>query len=292
MKKIVLIIGNGFDLDLGLKTRYIDFVNSKRYWPQGEQIQKNVYRKQGLLAFLNDKAKSDNWFDLERSLKEFATSTSEYLDFKYNRYNGKDESIQLFNELTRKLSLFIKKREKNDKLKNRSFASYVISKCMYFNKIYTFNYTDINHLAERLGYSTSCNVVHIHGSIKENSIILGVDGGSTLLPDYGFLRKTISKNYKSNYLNRDLKDADEVIFFGFSFSKIDFGYFSEFFNSLLEQEKRKTIIVITKDNDSIYDIKSRIEDEGISLSRLYEKTDFRCYAVSDKLDYDEVLQFK
>ena len=81
-------------------------------------------------------------------------------------------------------------------------------------------------------------------------------------------------------------------FLDFRSAKLILVISQSFFNSLLEQEKRKTIIVITKDNDSIYDIKSRIEDEGISLSRLYEKTDFRCYGVSDKLDYDEVLQFK
>lgn len=32
MKYRILIIGNGFDLDLGMKTSYKDFFNS-RFWP-------------------------------------------------------------------------------------------------------------------------------------------------------------------------------------------------------------------------------------------------------------------
>lgn len=35
--KNVLIIGNGFDLDLGLPTRYSDFAKSE-YWPKLDRV--------------------------------------------------------------------------------------------------------------------------------------------------------------------------------------------------------------------------------------------------------------
>ena len=33
MTKNIFIIGNGFDLDLGMKTKYSDFANNEKYWP-------------------------------------------------------------------------------------------------------------------------------------------------------------------------------------------------------------------------------------------------------------------
>lgn len=37
MSKKVFIIGNGFDLDLGMNTRYSDFAKSE-YWPQDSEV--------------------------------------------------------------------------------------------------------------------------------------------------------------------------------------------------------------------------------------------------------------
>lgn len=66
--KKILVIGNSFDLDLGLKTRFLDFANSE-YWPFKMFAGKNT-----LSSFLNKRKHFDEWFNLEYCLAIFATS--------------------------------------------------------------------------------------------------------------------------------------------------------------------------------------------------------------------------
>lgn len=65
--KIVLILGNGFDLDLGLKTSYKDFWESE-YCPKNYPAP--------LIRHLNQRWKDDldavKWYDLENELLEYA----------------------------------------------------------------------------------------------------------------------------------------------------------------------------------------------------------------------------
>lgn len=51
MAKKILILGNGFDIDLGLKTRYSDFANSE-IW--GNLIENIYYFDSDLLGALYD----------------------------------------------------------------------------------------------------------------------------------------------------------------------------------------------------------------------------------------------
>ena len=49
-------------------------------------------------------------------------------------------------------------------------------------KIYSFNYTNTQKIAKNLILDFKDNVTHIHGSIKENNIILGT-GDQRDIPD-------------------------------------------------------------------------------------------------------------
>jgi len=60
----LLIIGNGFDLDLGLKTSYSDFIESDNF--------KSIAHKYQLLNFLSEKFHTEKWIDLENFLRLFA----------------------------------------------------------------------------------------------------------------------------------------------------------------------------------------------------------------------------
>lgn len=60
--KRLLIIGNGFDLDLGRATRYSDFAKSE-FWP------KNLHSQ--LYEYLNQKSQIEKWFDLEGELANY-----------------------------------------------------------------------------------------------------------------------------------------------------------------------------------------------------------------------------
>ena len=77
----IFVVGNGFDLDLGMKTKYSDFANSS-YWPISDTPvnQGPLYRY--LYEYhkkLNDIEKI-NWFDLEEALLTYATMRFTYED--------------------------------------------------------------------------------------------------------------------------------------------------------------------------------------------------------------------
>ena len=55
----LLIIGNGFDIDLGLKTKYSDFIESNCFDENKNNLFKSIYRSY----------KNMNWIDLENELK-------------------------------------------------------------------------------------------------------------------------------------------------------------------------------------------------------------------------------
>ena len=62
----VLILGNGFDLDVNYKTRYSDFAKNVRLcWPFEDA-------KDGLGGYLQERAKTDTWLDLESALLDYA----------------------------------------------------------------------------------------------------------------------------------------------------------------------------------------------------------------------------
>jgi hypothetical protein len=94
-----LIIGNGFDLDLGLKTSYKDFRNSE-LWPIHDVDLKDY---DSLQCYLHKNTMADNWFDLEDLLYQFA----------YNPHRtqvGIKKDKALFKQLSDNLCEFIKKQ--------------------------------------------------------------------------------------------------------------------------------------------------------------------------------------
>ena len=69
MAESLLILGNGFDLDLGLHTRYSEFWESER-WKEVKGSCPEPY----LVKSLEKYRVTHNWFDLESGLLEGAKS--------------------------------------------------------------------------------------------------------------------------------------------------------------------------------------------------------------------------
>ena len=74
MDNNVFIIGNGFDLDLGLKTKYSNFADSE-YWIRNDRIL--------MCKSFNNSRNKDTWFDLEGELLNYS-----------KRYNANDHSFR------------------------------------------------------------------------------------------------------------------------------------------------------------------------------------------------------
>lgn len=242
MRKKVLIIGNGFDLDLGWKTRYNDFMASD-YWP----VRKDTPTCP-LEDYLAERLNIDRWYDLEGTIKTYATKTQ----FIANPANPNDEVF--FNELRQSLTEYLKQEEKKD-VNTESLAVKVLKATIangYFG-IYTFNYTDLNKTIAKTGSCNRLAFEYVHGSVERNSIVIGVDDHTELREGYGYLRKVFSEHYTSHPIRYDLQECDEVVFFGHSLGDNDYPYFYDFFRAQSQCKSRresKYITIFTKDNRS------------------------------------------
>jgi hypothetical protein len=278
----ILIIGNGFDLDIGLKTRYSDFATSEE-WKECANEESNLYK------YLETKKNIERWFDLESELYKYANRKSTR-SFTYE----KDKLY--FGHLHQSLHKYLQKQQEG-KINEGSTAATLLRAVVAnasFRNIYSFNYTDLNIYAKQLGIEIKSNCHYIHGCLSENSIILGVDE-RPLASKYDFLRKTMSPYYRSHNLFEDLYAADEVIFFGLSFGDIDYTYFNEFFRSQssgsLLNGKKKKITIITWDEESRSDILLQLRKMDVDIQKLYGQSNFQLIRTScneDKGKFEEL----
>lgn len=261
MKKKVFIIGNGFDLNLGWKTSYKDFVHSD-YSPINPVGNGSCPMEE----YLAGKLEVDRWYDLECILREYAEDDHE----SHRKADPKDEPF--FNELRYSLTEYIK-QEAQKEIDADSLAIQVLKAIVangFFTSIYTFNYTDLYRIAEAVGIHSRFDFNFVHGTIYRNSIILGVDSHSDLREGYEYLRKGNSEHYRSNHIHYDLQECDEVVFFGHSFGEMDYPYFKDFFYSQSHCTNRndgKRITIFTKDNHSRLQIleQLRLMNDGQTL---------------------------
>ena len=269
MKKKVLILGNGFDLDLGWKTSFQEFVRSD-YWPL-----KNKQPNFPMADHIASRINVERWYDVEAILKEFASGTTLY------RHKSLPQEEAFFFELKEGLTGYLKEVEK-ESVKADSLAARVL-KAVVGNglfTIYTFNYTDLHGIASKIGLHKSFDYESVHGRVDDSSIILGVDDKCYLRPGYSnYLRKVFSEHYRPHHLRYDLQECDEVVFFGHSLGDIDYPYFSDFFNTqsnCVSRKDSKYITVFTKDNRSRIQILEQLRNmNGGHTEQLLNDNDFK-----------------
>lgn len=270
--KRVLVIGNGFDLDLGWNTRFSDFASSS-YWPQN-------YHNGSILSYLLSKRKVADWFDIEKEIGDFASgsftkrSTIGYIQINKNYFN---ELVNGFKEYL--------KEEIQKPINHDSMAALVLSEILnnqQFTSIYSFNYTDLYEIARTLEIKVSFTYEHVHGALKDNDVILGAPEDKDLNKGYEFLYKTFHEHYKSNELIYDLSDAKEVVFFGHSLGPTDYHYFRSFFQTqcqeTLQRKDAKKITIFTFDDTSRLSIMNQLRAMNDKKTNvLVNKNDFRIF---------------
>lgn len=298
-KNIVLVTGNGFDLDLGWKTSYQDFVNSN-FWPfkQAEEHKnEKTQAKEGLNSlsrWLNAKVKDCNWIDLEALLKEYAC--------KYGNLNNVDSDIQQFKTLKIHLGQYLTQAEKSE-IKDSLATNLLWWLSDKFNNttVYSFNYTDFGSILKRIGIDVPGVCNHVHGNLQNKSQIIGIDEDAKIREGYGFLFKSFQEDYPSTNLHSDLKNADIVIFYGLSFGQIDFAYFKSFFLDCINEDEskqsllKKFLCFFTKDVNSECEIKTNLQGNGINISKLYSKRNVAFFYKNDvwsNSKIDEYFNFK
>ena len=275
-----LIIGNGFDLDLGLHTLYRDFANSN-FWPF-----KNSKRDSGLGKYLNTIRKTERWLDIENELARYARYVKSSKPIDENTINkDKQDLNDLIASLRRYLhSEEIKLNDTRETCKAKDILNPLVNRQNYF--IHSFNYTSIYYITQKLDIRLNGNrIEYIHGTLENNDLILGA-GDNTPLPDeYDFLYKTSNKNYSSNNLAESLDYAQEITIFGHSLGENDFDYFKPFFQKISQnvgvtynklENKRLELTIYTKDEESEIAIKRQLRKlTDNHLQGIYANCDFK-----------------
>ena len=253
--EITLILGNGFDKNLGLKTSYKEFYGWYKNKPSGDKIVDKM--KESIRCFVEGNNKGQeiiNWGDAELALGEFSNSCKD-----------KEEFILCYNDLEDKLADYIE-------LQNRAVKDLIIDEGKVLESIQnivrafrikgyekiiihtiTLNYTDIdfntfknsNYAKIREKKIYFGNFVHLHGKIG-SEITFGVGNISqiinqsiaTELPD-GFVDQIIkiqhdSLTQRNNYEAIDdiLERSEAVYIYGWSFGNSDISLINKIYDFL------------------------------------------------------------
>lgn len=222
----LLVIGNGFDLALGLKTSYIDFME----WLMNEHCMDGT----DLYEFLSHKLKIKRWIDIENELRIYSNKICNPSESHLNK-EGKQKISSKFRRehksLCNILCEYLKMQVDNNNwietgLKNQSIKqllSKVKKEPLY---VINFNYTDtikafrVNDVVNH----------HIHGSLSDGeNIVFGVEDSSILAKGNSFLYKSYNPILNVNHLNERFEDAKHILFYGYSLGQTDHSYFEDFF---------------------------------------------------------------
>ena len=302
----MLIIGNGFDLNLGLKSTYRDFVQScifKRMYVKRQQEKKAQGNpKPSLTDYLYGKKFYERWYDIEMALLEYVSAKPDGSYVNNIEEDKKDYQLLCDTLIEYLASLFKGKGQSQLADKMTSSAAGKLLKSMWGDRniIYSFNYTPISLIANIvIACNLKSDVVRVHGKIdedsifenrlKDNSIILGIETKSIndIAPGYSFMLKSNNPAYKSTKIASDLLYSKNVIFFGHSLNKMDFGYFESYFKLLSTNAGAgRKLTLITKDENSRVTILDNLRQAGISVRDLFAHTQVDII-LTDDIDKEE-----
>lgn len=317
--EMTLFLGNGFDLSLGLRTKYTDFYahtdveRKKDYWPEHDVVSEDdqLYKRlNGQFAdfgcYRKTQATSDrySWCDLEGELKTHAKRQSPKGIQSVVEYEKSIEADQkyyeelkfgLMNYLMYEVEDWGKIRHTRSKATPAYNLMHELYKANAEPNIITFNYTDISKLMDKCeGNLTRYinirpdKVHHVHGSLREEHIILGINEDKEVPKEYDFLFKSWDDHYGSHKVLDTLKSSEIIIFFGLSFGSIDSVYFVDFFKSIINgkyDKPKKHILICTYDEVSLREIYRQFFIMDISIMELKAHCDFHFMLTNPKDPY-------
>lgn len=246
----LLIVGNGFDLGIGFKTSYNDFMNSE-YFPSPDNSSLAQY-------LISVRDKNLGWVDIEHELSNFSKKLEELkkhdLDDSFKNYT--EDFRKEYEDLKNCLWSYLNKMtSQRPAIKRDNHAKCVLDDFGADHRIVTFNYTDT---IERLSYgyysAQKNNLLHIHGSLDTgDNIVFGVEDSADLPKEHVFLYKAYSSSKKTYEFSRWLDEAEKVIFYGYSLGDTDKQYFVKFFQGLCEGTSNEKELVFYYYNREAYD---------------------------------------
>ncbi len=267
----VLILGNGFNSNMGFKIDYKDYFNSN-YWTQ-LRIDSECLSPSPLFSFLRNKVCSHE-YNIECIFQEYVCSIADISCAEADKMFllCLEKSFSAFvdantNEYDKESIAYDTLVEFQQLRNNATDGSFPIYSFCYtlFDKIredlQPTLYEDIENVNRGEPYGnplggTKIIIDYIHGRAADgkSSAIFGIskDMMSAETPEiceaYSFLVKEQHPGYmqeKKKYLLDSLTKADEITFFGFGFTEPDIPYLKDWLTSTLNTPKRKKIKIHT-----------------------------------------------
>ncbi len=288
----LLVIGNGFDIALGLRSRYSDYINvisgttRNAFWPfrdvpTGRYSECSLYRHfYDYFQANKDNAGHIRWIDIEGELLKYVRSKIG-LTIDEDLAREDESSFNMLKMMLQKYISVMPNIEPESPDKNIIRLLKAIKLNGKFDKAYSFNYTNLQNELIRFGeFETNNlpNVVNIHRTpSNENyfNIVLGINEDPSIPKCYRFLFK--SSQTESTDILQDMAKANEVIFYGISFGEIDFIYFKTFFKHIANQsilDPKKHITIFTFGKRSVESIQDSLYAMGVLIQDLKENSYF------------------
>ncbi|MDK2062799.1 AbiH family protein [Aliarcobacter butzleri] len=219
----IIIIGNGFDLSLGLKTSYKDFIQSNYF----NLLVKN---NNSLALYLNEKKEINNWVDIEKELTEYSKQIQD----------DKSKVKNDFKELKNALMDYLKESQEEEINENSKAFEMMKNEIKDTEIIYNFNYTNSVFKVARILEISNIEFKHsyVHGSIENKNIIFGIEDDARINDNHIFLKKSSNINFAESNIIRVLNNSGEkinLVIFGHSLGITDSSYFKNYFYSLTNQ---------------------------------------------------------
>lgn len=287
--KVVVVIGNGFDLNLGLRTKYSQFVDSEFFVPLispqnpvwdrcldlESKLSMMVLEDNKLALYVKKQREHNLWVDLEQAIKDYC------LDHK-TEMNSQQIKKEIYG-LRYFLYKYIQNTDtelKNNPNLHKSIAYNVIDALKNNNAVFdiwNFNYTNTCETLMRMaGFDSQVidqHLYYIHGSIGQSqmsesiNIVLGTRYNADIHKVCPSAIKSVSadKNYAEQVqlFKSQLMDAENLLIFGHAVGDSDTQYFEEV---LQKSSKLKKVLVINYKDEDIERVRINMDD--ISKNRL------------------------
>lgn len=293
--KAMVILGNGFDVALGIPTRYSEFYNNSK------ELRRLAKSGNSLCQHILDNIQSDLWSDLERGLYNYSLDLT-----KKCGVNDETQAMkfrQEFYELRTALFNYLNSVAGNQVLFNQQAP--VLGLNVEWNKLQplylTFNYSintantasmNSRYILNKDDSINENRFVYQHGSIYDtktcsdngpDDIVLGIDSDIQKVEDaHSFLYKRKQSLHDLDLAISNIKKARFYIIYGCSVGDSDAMYFKEIFNA---EQHEKTFLIYGLGEKSINSIKSNIERIcGITINQLQSSNEVEFLNVENVKD--------
>lgn len=247
----LVIIGNGFDLDLGWKTSYSHFFNS--YWGNCTK------------QWIPDLQEQENWCDLEGYLRRRAVNLKE---------NGIERLWLDWLRCKGSIWEYFSRGKDNGVFDtDTDSCAYQFLSCLTKSIIFTFNYTKPNYYIDGL---PTLNLNHIHGALWDGNagseMRLGFDASAECkyknVDKMKPLLKSIDNKLTSTFL-QSMKESSTIIVYGHSFGITDSDYFKPILARMVDNRiSEKLLYIVTRNETSMKEIIHNMFSYGIDYNDL------------------------